>query len=117
MPGPRVAVVGAGAFGRNHLRVIHSSENAELAGVLDTDPARAAEAATAWGCKTFTSLEELAGSADAAVVATPTVSHSEIGCRLMEAGLDVLVEKPMAENPAASCRWGIWRGLIRRSSP
>ena len=37
---PRVAVAGAGAFGKNHLRVIHQSEHAELAGVYDLDPAR-----------------------------------------------------------------------------
>jgi predicted dehydrogenase len=98
MPGPRIAVVGAGAFGRNHLRVIHHSEHASLAGVLDVDPARATEAAKPYGCPTFASLDELAESADAAVVATPTLTHSQIGCRLMELGLDVLVEKPMAQD-------------------
>jgi predicted dehydrogenase len=99
-----VAVVGAGAFGRNHLRVIHQSANATLAGVFDLDPARAAAEAQPHGCRVFGSLEELAGSADAAVVATPTVSHADTGCQLMEAGLDVLVEKPMAETPAAARR-------------
>lgn len=102
MPGPRVSVAGAGAFGRNHLRVIHSSEQAELAGVLDPDPARAAEAAAAYGCPIFESLEDLAKNSDAAVVATPTITHSQIGCQLMEAGLDVLVEKPMAQDPAGA---------------
>lgn len=101
MPGPRVGVVGAGVFGCNHLRVIHSSQSASLSGVFDLDPARAAEAARSSGCTVFASLEELAGSSDAAVVATPTVTHSEIGCRLMELGLDVLVEKPMADRPEA----------------
>lgn len=95
---PRIAVVGAGAFGRNHLRVIHYSENAALAGVLDLDPARAAEAARLYECPVFASVEELAGSADAAVVATPTVTHSQIGCALMDLGLDVLVEKPIASD-------------------
>jgi predicted dehydrogenase len=98
MPGPRIAVVGAGAFGRNHLRVIHHSEHASLAGVLEMDTARATEAAKTYGCPTFASLEQLAESADAAVVATPTLTHSQIGCRLMELGLDVLVEKPMAQD-------------------
>jgi predicted dehydrogenase len=88
-------------FGRNHLRVIHNSEHASLAGVLDLDPARAAEAAKPYDCRIFQSLEELAQSADAAVVATPTLTHSEIGCRLMELGLDVLVEKPIAQDPAS----------------
>jgi predicted dehydrogenase len=98
---PRIAVVGGGVFGRNHLRVIHNSEHASLAGVLDLDPARAAEAAKPYDCRIFQSLEEVAQFADAAVVATPTLTHSEIGCRLMELGLDVLVEKPIAQDPVS----------------
>src|SRR6202142_1812937 len=93
---PRVAVAGAGAFGKNHLRVIHQSEHAELAGVYDLDPARAAAVAEPYGCRVFESLDELAKNADAAVIASPTVTHSEVGCKLMAAGLDAMVEKPMA---------------------
>jgi predicted dehydrogenase len=104
MSAPRVAVVGAGAFGRNHLRVIHQSPRASLAGVFDLDPARAAAGAQPYACPVFESLEQLAAAADAAVVASPTVTHAEIGCRLMAAGLDVLVEKPMAETPQAAQR-------------
>lgn len=99
---PRIAVVGAGSFGKNHLRVTHQSEHATLAGVLDLDRARAEEAAAPYGCPVLTSLEEVARHADAAIVATPTVTHSEIGCRLMEMGLDVLVEKPIAPEPGAA---------------
>jgi predicted dehydrogenase len=88
-------------FGRNHLRVIHNSAHASLAGVLDLDPARANEAAKPYDCRIFQSLEEVAQFADAAVVATPTLTHSEIGCRLMELGLDVLVEKPIAQDPVS----------------
>jgi predicted dehydrogenase len=102
MPGPRIGLVGAGVFGRNHLRVIHSSPNAALAGVFDLDPARAAEAAKPYGCPVFDSLEALARASGAAVVATPTLTHSGIGCRLMELGLDVLIEKPIAHTPAAA---------------
>jgi len=99
---PRVAVAGAGAFGKNHLRVIHQSEHAELAGVFDLDPEHAARVAAPYGCPVFSSLEELAANADAAVVATPTVAHAETGCRLIAAGLDVLVEKPIAHTVAAA---------------
>ena len=102
MQRPRIAVVGAGVFGRNHLRVIQSSQNATLAGVLDVDPARAREAAQLYGCPAFEALEDLAGLADAAVVATPTITHSAVGCRLMQLGLDVLVEKPIAQSVAAA---------------
>src|SRR5215472_10695271 len=99
---PRIAVVGAGVFGRNHLRVIHESDSASLAGVFDADLGRAEQAAAAYGCPVFHSLEELARQADGAVIATPTITHSEIGCKLMELGLDVLVEKPIAHSiPAA----------------
>lgn len=98
----RVAVVGAGSFGKNHLRVVHNSSHAELAGVLDSDGARAAEIAAPYGCPVFSSLEELASHADAAIVATPTISHAEIGCRLMELGLDVMVEKPISHSLAGA---------------
>jgi predicted dehydrogenase len=89
-------VVGAGSFGKNHLRVIHNSPHVDLAGVLDADRARAQEVAALYSCPVFSSLDELAAHADAAIVATPTVTHSEIGCLLMERGLNVLVEKPIS---------------------
>ncbi len=93
---PRVAVVGAGAFGRNHLRVVHESALAELAGVYDLDESRRQAAAAEFGCQAYASLEEITGSAVAAIVAVPTSSHKVVACRLMDAGLDVLVEKPIA---------------------
>jgi predicted dehydrogenase len=97
---PRVAVIGAGSFGRNHIRVIRESTQADLAGVLDIDSERAAAA----NCRIFSSLEELAQNSDAAVIATPTTTHCEIGCRLIELGLDVLVEKPISSDPAEARR-------------
>lgn len=96
-----MAVVGAGQFGRNHVRVVRQSARAELAAVVDQDPARAAEAAE---CPAFTDVRELRGRADAAIVAVPTSVHAEIGCALMEAGLDVLVEKPIAADLEAADR-------------
>jgi predicted dehydrogenase len=99
---PRVAVAGAGAFGKTHLRVIRQSEHADLAGVYDLDPTRAATVAEPHGCRVFTSLDELAENADAAVIAAPTTAHSEIGCKLIEAGLDVMVEKPIAHTLEAA---------------
>jgi predicted dehydrogenase len=101
---PRVAVIGAGAFGKNHVRVLHQLEQAELAGVLDPDLARANDAATAYGCPIFENLEQLAANADAAIVASPTITHADLGCRLMELGLDVLVEKPIAQDIASARR-------------
>lgn len=99
---PRIALAGAGAFGKNHLRVIHQSEHAQLAGVLDLDPQRAAEASASYQCRRFESLEELAANADGVVIASPTMTHADLGCRLMEAGLDVLVEKPIAPDSVSA---------------
>ncbi len=92
----RIAVVGAGEFGRRHMRVVSRSEQAELAGVVDIDPARAAAAAAEWGGAVFPNLEALAGQVDAAIVATPTTAHVATASALIKAGIDVLVEKPIA---------------------
>ena len=94
----RVAVVGAGEFGRNHARVYRELEGAELVGILDTQQSRADAMAAEFQTQTFRALEDLPGRADAASVAVPTVDHAAVGCRLMAMGLDVLVEKPMAVN-------------------
>lgn len=92
----RVAVVGCGAFGKNHLRVAQESTRAELAAAVDLDPDRAASAARDHGCHALTDWRGLAGKVDAAIVATPTTAHAVIAEGLMEAGIDVLVEKPIA---------------------
>ena len=67
-----------------------------LAGVYDVRREAAEKAAADHGTRACASLDELAGEIDAAVVAVPTVVHAEVGCRLLERGLHVLVEKPMA---------------------
>src|SRR5579864_6134137 len=92
----RIAVIGAGQFGRNHCRVVHESTRAQLAAVVDLDAGRAAEAAAPSGAAALTDYRELAGKVDAAIVAAPTILHQEIGCALLEQGIDVLVEKPIA---------------------
>jgi predicted dehydrogenase len=96
MSKPRVAVVGVGEFGRNHVRVVHQSPRAELVAVVDIDPARAAEIAAANACLAFTDPRELAGKVDAAIVVVPTSAHADVACALLESGIDVLVEKPIA---------------------
>jgi predicted dehydrogenase len=100
----RVAVIGAGVFGRHHLRVLSQSLNATLVGVVDADPERAAMAAAEHNCLTFATLGELKGNVDAAVVAVPTSQHAEVGCELLESGIDVLVEKPIAADLASARR-------------
>ena len=95
----RVAVVGAGAFGRNHLRVYRELEDAELVALVDRDEAVCAEAAAAFGVAGFATVEALLASGlrvDAASVCVPTVHHLAAARPLLEAGVDVLVEKPLA---------------------
>ena len=100
----RTAVIGAGSFGRHHLRILSQSPGAELAGVVDADSARASAAAAQYGCPAYGSLAELAGKIDAAVVAVPTSAHADVGCALLESGIDVLVEKPIASELASAKR-------------
>ena len=91
-----VAVVGVGAFGRQHARVLRALPEARLVAVVDTDPARAESAAREFNCQALSDHRELAGKAEAATVAVPTAHHATVGAELLEAGLDVLVEKPIA---------------------
>jgi predicted dehydrogenase len=92
----RVAVVGAGEFGRHHARVYREMENVEFVGVFDSDPAKSAAVAKEFQIPALSSIAELQGRAEAVSVAVPTIAHAQIGCRLMHMGLDVLIEKPMA---------------------
>jgi predicted dehydrogenase len=104
MSQPRVAVIGAGAFGQNHCRVVHESERAQLAAIVDTDATRAGDLAARYATTPLTDYRDLPGRIDAAVIAAPTTLHSEIGCFLLEAGIDVLVEKPIASTLAEADR-------------
>lgn len=92
----RVALVGAGVMGANHARVINGDRHSELAYVVDPDLQRAAAVARVSGARVVGDLEEVLGEVDAAVVAAPTEHHVELGCRFLEAGIAVLVEKPIA---------------------
>jgi len=100
----RLAVVGAGQFGKNHCRVIHECDRSELAAVVDLDAARAAEAAAFCGAPASSDVRALAGKVDAAIVAVPTTAHEEVGCALIAAGIDILVEKPIAHDDASAAR-------------
>ena len=100
----RTAVVGAGQFGRNHLRILSLADQAELVAVVDRDPARAAQAASEYSCQAFEHFSQLDGKVDAAVVAVPTSLHAEVGAGLLERGIHVLVEKPIAGDLAQADR-------------
>jgi predicted dehydrogenase len=102
----RVGVVGCGAFGRNHVRVYRdlqgdASLNVSFVGVVDADKARAISIAQEFGMHAFVSVRELAAQGvDAVSVAVPTVAHLAVARELMEADVDVLIEKPLASTLA-----------------
>jgi predicted dehydrogenase len=96
----RLGVFGAGALGYHHVRLAAASPEAELVGVFDPDPGALRRAADDHGARPFGSAAELAGEIEAAVVAVPTVAHAEVAGPLLERGVHVLVEKPMASSLA-----------------
>src|SRR5437763_13485135 len=103
-PKIHVAVIGAGSFGRNHARVYSelqkSGEPVELVAVVDQNRARAEQIIAELGltARAYSSVKELLASRKptAASVAVPTVHHLEVARALMQAGIDVLIEKPVA---------------------
>lgn len=98
-----VAVVGAGVFGRNHARIYKELEGqgqpVRLLGVVDSDVNRADDVAREFSCKAFGSVHQLLtthSELQAASVAVPTVHHLAVSRELLNAGIDVLIEKPLA---------------------
>jgi predicted dehydrogenase len=92
----RVGVIGVGALGQHHARVYSELEGAALVGVYDRDLARAADVASRFGCPRFERLADLVEVAAAVSVAVPTVDHHAVGRMVLEAGKDLLIEKPIA---------------------
>jgi predicted dehydrogenase len=96
----RAAVVGVGHLGRHHARILSTLTGVTLAGIVDQNPERAKDLAAAHGTVVVPDVDALIGQVDAVVVATPTVSHAKVAVPLLEAGIAVLVEKPMARSLA-----------------
>jgi predicted dehydrogenase len=100
----RAIVVGAGVFGRNHARAIAALPDVELTAIVDTDFRRAEALAQEFHSHALSNLDEVMGGAEAAIVATPTSTHEVVAAQLLEAGIDVLVEKPIAHSAEAGER-------------
>lgn len=92
----RVAVIGAGHLGRHHVRLAATLPGWECVGVVDTDAARREQVCQEHGVHPLATLAEAIERAEAAIVATPTVSHREVAGAFLAAGRHVLVEKPIA---------------------
>lgn len=91
-----VAVIGTGHMGRHHVRVYHELPDAELVGIVDLDATRAGELAKQFKTQAYTSIEPLLDRVQAVSVAVPTVMHEQVARPLLERGLSVLIEKPLA---------------------
>jgi predicted dehydrogenase len=102
-----VAVCGAGVFGLNHLRVYRALQQAgfpvRIAAIVESDPLRTGALEQEWGVPVYRSIEACLSdrrsgklSIDAASVCVPTVSHFQVASELLAAGIDILVEKPVA---------------------
>jgi predicted dehydrogenase len=96
----RVGVVGVGHIGKNHARLYAATDAAQFTAIFDTDATSAAEVAAQYRVSAAGSLEEFCDSVDAASIATPTVSHFEIGSLLLGKGKHLLIEKPIAVDTA-----------------
>lgn len=92
----RVGVIGIGNMGWHHARVLSLIKDAELVGVADPDQARGALATEQFGCRWFASYEAMLPEVDAVCIAVPTLLHHRVGLACLEAGVDVLIEKPIA---------------------
>jgi predicted dehydrogenase len=112
MPPVRVAVVGAGAFGQNHLRVYRELESAhpnlvQLAALVEPDAALRETFAAQYNIPAFASVDDLFAwpvDFDAASVCVPTIHHAEVAAQLLRNNIDTLIEKPFAATLADADR-------------
>lgn len=96
----RIAVVGVGHLGKHHARILSAMPGVELVAVVDTNRPRAEEIAAGAGTVALTEAAALMGRVDAVTIAVPTERHHEIAMSFLDAGVPVLVEKPLARSVA-----------------
>jgi predicted dehydrogenase len=92
----RVGVIGVGHLGQHHARLLAAMDDVQLAGIVDINQGRAREIAERYGAPVFARAQDLRGQVDAVTIAAPTVTHVDIAMPFVEAGVAVLVEKPLA---------------------
>jgi len=106
----RVGVVGTGALGFHHARLMRHLAGAELVGIYDIKPARAAQVAHELETTAFPSLDALLERTEAVTVAVPTPAHVSVGLAVLERGRALLMEKPLADSVAGA------EELVRRAA-
>ncbi len=100
----KLAVVGAGALGRHHVRILSGFEDVELLAVAESRADAGQAIAAQFGCRWVADYRELTGCVDAAVIAVPTFAHEEVAADFLECGVSLLVEKPLAPSAAGARR-------------
>jgi predicted dehydrogenase len=122
----RVAVVGVGHLGKHHARILSALSGVSLVAVVDTNRPRAEEIAAAYQTRPLFDARELDGQVDAVTIAVPTALHRDIALPFLNAGVPVLVEKPMARSlaeademiaAAAASRVALGVGQTERFNP
>ena len=96
MSGLRIGVIGAGALGFHHTRILRDVPGASLVGIYESNPARAAQVTAELGVTAFSTLDELLDQVQAVSVVVPTPAHFAVAAPALERGLHVLIEKPIA---------------------
>jgi len=122
----KVGVIGVGHLGNYHLQKYQGLPFVEIVGVSDVDKDRAEKAGSLYGCRPCTNYFDLIGSVDAVSIAVPTAYHFQVARDFLAAGVDVLLEKPIAAtvpeaqelNTLARCRELIFQvGFVERFNP
>ncbi len=96
----RVAVIGAGMMGKNHLKTYKTLNGVELVGVYDISSEACKAAAESFGIKAFATMEEAAAAVDAVSIVTTSVTHADVGLFFLNKGIHCLMEKPLATTEA-----------------
>lgn len=92
----RVAVIGVGEHGKHHARILSEMQDADLAGIYDTNSDRSRAVSSELECRAFQSLDEALSCTEAVSVVIPTTEHARVAHQAFDAGVDVLIEKPIS---------------------
>jgi predicted dehydrogenase len=92
----RAGVIGVGALGHHHARIMRGVEGAQMVGFYEANADRAKKVSEELGLKAFESEAALLGAVDAVTIVVPTPAHFAVASQALEAGKHVLVEKPIA---------------------
>ena len=98
----KLAVVGVGALGQHHARILSNMPDVQLVGVVDSREQQGREIAARHGTQWFASPEQILPLVQGVVIAVPTIYHQEVGLPFLEAGIPVLMEKPLANSLQAA---------------